>query len=61
MYGIFTFNGKERDVNYNLPLNLALHVDSVSPKCNLGRNNSSQLLSLVKDVKVKRFISLVGG
>ena len=37
---------KKGKLNYNLPLNLALHIDSVPLKCNLGRKINGKIKTI---------------
>ena len=61
------FMVKKGKVNPKVPLNLALHVDSVPPKFNLAQNKrkikttTPPSPSLIKDVKVTSFYFSCGG
>ena len=59
------FMVKKGKVNPKVPLNLALHVDSVPPTFNLAQNKRKIITtitpSLIKDVKVTSFYFSGGG
>ena len=61
------FMVKKGEVNPKVPLNLALHVDSVPPTFNLAQNKRKIITtttpspSLIKDVKVTSFYFSGGG
>ena len=64
--GFSRFKVKKGKVNPKVPLNLALHVDSVPPTFNLAQNKrkittTTPSPSLIKDVKVTSFYFSGGG